>query len=148
MARLTVLLLLALVLYAPSAWPAPKWVAVGTHAARNDATATVFIDANSIVKTGKLIRAWVVTDFTEHQEGDWTATDGNSRACMSYRQLLVIDCRTKDMGYGSWAALDGRMGTGSVVHSIAVPVPTTASFPAAPGTIGEAIVSGACKRAK
>ena len=114
----------------------------------NGATASIFIDANSIVRSGKLIRVWVMTDYTEFQEGDWIAPKGDSRAYMSDRQLLVIDCRTRDLGYGSFAALDGREGTGSIVHSNNVPVPGAASFPTAPGTIGEAIVLEACKHAK
>lgn len=148
MSALKVLLLLALLLHASASCADPKWLKVSQYPAMNNATATVFIDTTSVIKTGQLIRVWVMVDFSEFQEGDWHAPSGESRAYMSQRQLQVVDCRTKDLGSGTWTALDGPRGTGSVVRSENKAVPIAANFPVAPGTVGEAIANESCKRAK
>ena len=142
------LIALSVTMTCSGSWAKPSWKAVTAYEAPNNAIAGVFIDEGSIVKSGRLIRVWTMTDYTEFQEGDWVAAQGVSRAYMSERRLLVINCRTRDLGYGSWAALDGRKGTGSIVHSDDAPVPTAATFPTAPGTVGNQIAEAACRRAR
>lgn len=125
---------------------APRWEPVGSFKADNGADAGVWIDLNSLIRTQRLSRVWVVFDYSEFQVGDWYAEPGTSKAYMSTRQFSVVDCATKDMGFGTYHALDGPRGTGSVVHSVSRPVPAKADQPVAPGSVAEAISEAVCKQ--
>ena len=146
--------LLALValtcIFCQPATAAPRWELVGSYKADDGADATAWIDLNSLIRTQNLTRVWVVYDYSKFQVGDWVEEPGKSttysKSYMSSRQIIVIDCATKDQGYGAWAALDGPKGTGSPIHSINLPVPTKADQPVPPGSVGEAISEAACKQ--
>ena len=126
----------------------PTWRLAGTYGTGPGPDTSVWIDTTSVQRTRGLLRVWVLTDFPDFQEGDWFAPTGQSRAYMSALELIVIDCQTKDFGYGSWHAKDGRKGTGQVIHSRNVPVPTAATVPTVPGSVGAMLAIEACRLKK
>lgn len=135
-----------LVLVGTQSIAAPNLVRIGTYDAENGALATVFVDAASVLKTGKHVRAWVTTDFSEFQGGKATDASGNSTAYMSSQQLMLFDCATRDIGYGSWFGFDGRRGSGVLVIKENVAAPTQANSPVRPNSVGNELVTWICKQ--
>lgn len=135
----------ALLVASTLAAAAPAWRYVGAYDLAGGGEATVWIDSSSAIRSGGRVRVWVMTDFPTFQVGEWTAPTGESKAYMSEKRLVLIDCATKDFGYGPWHAHDGPKATGTVVYSTGVPTPTSTPFPAAPGSIGESIATAACR---
>lgn len=128
-----------------SADAAPRWKFVASHAESSGSDAFVFFDLNSLLRSGKLVRGWVMTDFSEFKEGDWAAPAGESKAYMSALELVVVDCATKDFGYGTWVAKSERKGQGPTVYTNGRPVPTVARSPSIPGSVGELLAEAMCK---
>ncbi len=96
---------------------AEKWM----EAAKTDSY-TVYIDADSLHKDGRGIKAWTLWDYKKPQN-----IRGNKFA--SNKRLTEFDCSAPTFTIRHMEAFSGRMGKGHIISSVGTPESWEHVFP-------------------
>ena len=134
MARTPFFVLLSFLLVAPS--KAATWVDIGG----NDEV-TVFIDSDSVRRTGNRVKTWLRWQWTKPQEVP------NAYPAKSYlleKQLQISDCRDGTLAIAQGVQYADLAGS-DVVHSYTVPERAWRFSEAVPETLGANILKYACR---
>lgn len=122
-------------------WILPSHSATWVEIGGNDEV-VVFIDTESIRKTGNLVKTWLKWDWTKAQDipGSFPA-----KTYRAEKQLQVSDCQNRNLAVVQgvrYTALDGNV----VVDSYGVIEKNWKFSEVVPETIGETIINFACKK--
>jgi hypothetical protein len=119
---------------------ASEWVLVSTSE-----TQTISIDVQSIVKQGKKLKVWDLTEYTAPQ----SSTADPSQKYLSSKNLWLLDCAQKTITVIQSVDYSGPIGTDNVVESYVFDpsIPKYKERDVVPDSVGEKIVNAACKYA-
>jgi len=106
------------------------WVEIG----KNE-SGTFFVHADSIEKTGEMVKMWYLIDFKKNQ------VDSSTRSFRSTKDQSEYDCkeqRTRTLFYNNYA---DQMGTGKIIFTMKDPFKWRS---AVAGSISETLLKIAC----
>lgn len=116
---------------------ASNWEIVGVGA-----TASVYVDAESMATSGKYKKAWVKYSFSTDQE---STPFTNFKKWRSSTDLVYFNCEERTSGTIQATYYDGAMSTGEVVSSTNLKLHQVLFNESAPDTLGDAVISYVCK---
>lgn len=104
---------------------------------------TVYVDSNSIVKSGKYKKAWIKYSYTDYRDG---APVTNFKKYRSFTMLNLIFCDERKSGTMQTTYYDGEVGMGQVVGGVDLAFNQVQFYEVAPDTLGESVLDFVCKK--
>lgn len=95
-------------------------------------------------RDAKVHRAWIVTNFTAPQVGEWPAKDGESKAYQSTQQQIFVNCQKDELAARVTYYFDMPLATGKVIRSETFSVSPESLNPIRPGSVGESVKAWVC----
>jgi hypothetical protein len=109
-----------------------EWVAIGSSESLGGYT--VYVDPDTIRRTGDLVKVWALTDYTTLQ----TVADRSFLSSMAQNEFDCTEDRQRELAV-TW--FSGNMGNGNGVWSN---FDETTWRPVAPGSVGQGVWNFAC----